>query len=338
MKEILASLIEGTTLSRDQMHKVMQTIMSGSAQPEQIAGVLVALAAKGETSLEISAAAEVLRELMVPVELQASAPAIDIVGTGGDGANLFNVSTAACFVVAAAGVPVAKHGNVAVSSSSGSANLFRALGLDLSLSPEQIGRCINDIGIGFMFAPQHHPAMKHVAPVRKALGVRTLFNVLGPLINPARVRHHVIGVYAPELLTVMAEALRDLGSERALIVHSEDGLDELSIAAPSQMVMLDHGEITLCDFDPASVGISGSLEPLVVDSAEQSLALIQAAFAGEPGPAADIIALNAGAALCVAQRAGTIAEGVAMARSLMTNGAAAERVRQLRAFAPAASA
>lgn len=338
MKEILTSLIEGASLSRDQMHEVMQTFMSGKAYPEQVAGVLVALAAKGETSLEISSAAEVLRSLMVSVELSTPEPAIDIVGTGGDGANLFNVSTAACFVVAAAGVPVAKHGNVAVSSSSGSANLFRSLGLDLSLSPEQIERCINDVGIGFMFAPQHHPAMKYVAPVRKALGVRTLFNVLGPLINPARVTHHVIGVYAPGLLTVMAEALRDLGSERALIVHSEDGLDELSIAAPSQMAMLDHGDIILSELDPASMGISGSLEPLVVESAEQSLALIQDAFAGKQGPAADIIALNAGAALCIAQRVGTIAEGVAMARSLMTSGAAAERVRQLRAFASDASA
>lgn len=338
MKETLASLIEGTTLSRDQMHGVMQAFMSGQALPEQMAGVLVALAAKGETSTEIASAAEVLRTLMVPVDLTTSGPVVDIVGTGGDGANLFNVSTAACFVVAAAGVPVAKHGNVAVSSSSGSANLFRALGLDLSLSPERIDKCISETGIGFMFAPQHHPAMKYVAPIRKALGVRTLFNVLGPLINPARVKHHVIGVYAPELLMVMAEALCDLGSERALIVHSEDGLDELSIAAPSQMVMLDHGKITLCDFDPASVGISGSLAPLVVDSVEQSLALIQAAFAGEQGPAADIIALNAGAALYVAQRAGTIAEGVAMARSQMTGGGAAERVRQLRAFAPAALA
>ena len=337
MKEVLAALIEGTTLSRDQMHALMQTVMSGKALPEQIAGVLVALAAKGETSLEIASAAEVLRELMVPVRINTHAPAIDIVGTGGDGANLFNVSTAACFVVAAAGVPVAKHGNVAVSSSSGSANLFRELGLDLSLSPEQIGRCIDDVGIGFMFAPQHHPAMKYVAPVRKALSVRTLFNVLGPLINPGRVTHHVIGVYAPELLTVMAEALRDLGSERALVVHSEDGLDELSIAAPSQMVMLDKGDITLCEFDPASIGMSGSLDSLVVSSAEQSLALIQGAFAGEQGPAADIIALNAGAALCVAQRAGTIAEGVAIARSLMANGAAAERIQKLRAFAPAAS-
>lgn len=338
MKEILASLIEGTTLSRDQMHGVMHAFMSGQALPEQVAGVLTALAAKGETSIEIASAAEVLRELMVPVTLNTLAPAVDIVGTGGDGANLFNVSTAACFVVAAAGVPVAKHGNVAVSSSSGSANLFQALGFDLSLSPEQIGQCIKDVGIGFMFAPQHHPAMKHVAPVRKALGVRTLFNVLGPLINPAQVTHHVIGVYHAELLTVMAEALRDLGSERALIVHSEDGLDELSIAAPSQLVMLNHGEITMCEFDPASIGISGTLDPLVVDSAAQSLALINAAFAGETGPAADIIALNAGAALYVAQRAGTIAEGVAMARLLMKNGAAAERVQQLCAFAPATSA
>lgn len=338
MKEILASLIEGTTLSRDQMHGVMRAFMSGQALPEQIAGVLTALAAKGETSAEIASAAEVLRELMVPVTLDTLEPAVDIVGTGGDGANLFNVSTAACFVVAAAGVPVAKHGNVAVSSSSGSANLFRALGVDLSLAPDRIGQCINEVGMGFMFAPQHHPAMKYVAPVRKALGVRTLFNVLGPLINPARVTHHVVGVYNSELLTVMAEALRDLGSERALIVHSEDGLDELSIAAPSQLAMLNYGEITMCEFDPASIGISGTLEPLVVDSAAQSLALIQAAFAGESGHAADIIALNAGAALYVAQRAGTIAEGVAIARSLMMNGAAAERVQQLSAFVPATSA
>ena len=337
MKELLAALIEQTALSRDQMHALMQTVMSGEALPEQIAGILVALAAKGETSLEIASAAEVLRALMVPVRISTHPPAIDIVGTGGDGANLFNVSTAACFVVAAAGVPVAKHGNVAVSSSSGSANVLCELGLDLSLLPEQIGRCIEEVGIGFMFAPQHHPAMKYVAPVRKALGVRTLFNVLGPLINPGRVTHHVIGVYAPELLTTMAEALRDLGSERALIVHSNDGLDELSIAAPSQMVMLDKGDITLSEFDPASIGISGSLDPLVVSSAAQSLALIQSALAGKPGPAADIIALNAGAALCVAQRAGTIAEGVAIARSLMANGAAAERIQKLRAFAPAAS-
>ena len=338
MKSILAALINGESLSRDQMHVVMQAFMSGEASAEQMAGILVALASKGETSQEISSAAEVLRSLMVSVELSTAEQAIDIVGTGGDGANLFNVSTAACFVVAAAGIPVAKHGNVAVSSSSGSANLFRELGLDLSLSPEQISRCVGECGIGFMFAPQHHPAMKHVAPVRKALGVRTLFNVLGPLINPARVTHHVIGVYAPELLTVMAEALRDLGSERALIVHSEDGLDELSIAAPSQLAMLDHGEITLSEFNPASLGIEGTLDPLVVTSSEQSLALIQNAFDGHDGPAADIIALNAGAALCVAQRAGTMTEGVAMARALMKNGAAAERVRQLKAFAPITSA
>lgn len=336
MKKILTMLIKGESLSRNQMHDVMQAFMAGEVDPEQMAGILVALAAKGESSLEIASAADVLRSLMVPVSLQARAQAIDIVGTGGDGANLFNISTAASFVVAAAGVPVAKHGNVAVSSSSGSANLFRTLGLDLSLSPEEVGRCVDEVGIGFMFAPQYHPAMKHVAPMRRILGVRTLFNILGPLINPARVTHHVIGVYSPELLTVMAEALRDLGSERALIVHANDGLDELSIAAPSQVVLLNQGTITMTEFDPASVGISGRLESLVVASAEESLALIESAFAGKQGPAADIIALNAGAALFVAEEADSIEEGVVQAHALMRSGAAAECIARLRAVMPAA--
>lgn len=331
MREAIGAVMRRENLNFAETHEVMRQIMTGEASDPQIAAFLVGMAMKGETAEEISAAAQVMRELMNAVRLQAD-NVVDIVGTGGDGANLFNVSTAASFVVAAGGAHVAKHGNRGVSSSSGSADLFAVAGINLNLDAEQVGRCIEQVGVGFMFAPNHHPAMRYAVGPRREMGVRTLFNILGPLTNPAGAPNQVLGVYAPELVPLMAEVLRRLGSEHVLVVHAEDGLDEISLAQPTLVAELKEGEIREYTIAPEDFGIARqSLDPLRVKTAEDSLRLVEQALVGE-GPAADIVALNAGAALYASGVADSLAEGVAMAQDAQASRLPLEKLRELANF------
>jgi anthranilate phosphoribosyltransferase len=328
IQQALKAVTERQNLSREQMTSVMRQIMTGEASQAQIGGFLVSLRMKGETVEEITAAASVMRELASGVEVPKE-HLVDTCGTGGDGSGLFNVSTAVAFVAAAAGATVAKHGNRSITSKSGSADLLEAAGVNLTISPEQVATCVQQLGVGFMFAPAHHGAMKHAIGPRKEMAVRTIFNVLGPLTNPAGAPNQVLGVFSQTLTQPLAEVLQALGSRHVLVVASDDGLDEISIAAATQVSELKDGEVTTWTLNPADYGISGSLDAIVVDSAEASLALIQQAFAGEAGPAADIIALNAGAAIYAAGVAESLVDGIAKAREVMANGAAAEKLAGL---------
>ncbi len=332
IKSAIAALLKGQSLSRDNMHSVMHQVMTGGASEAQIAGLLVALRMKGESVDEIAAAASVMRELASPVHIDIP-NAVDIVGTGGDGASIFNVSTASTFVAAAAGAHVAKHGNRSVSSSSGAADLLEAAGVNLALNSEQVAQCIEQVGVGFMFAVNHHSAMKYAIGPRRELGVRTIFNVLGPLTNPAGVKHQLLGVYDAALCRPLAEVLQSLGSQHVLVVHSEDGLDELSIAAPSTVVELNNGNITEYTVSPEDFGIERhSLDDLVVANADESLALIERVLAGEACPAADMVAMNAGAALYAADIAESLAAGVALAQQTLASGRALQKMRELAAL------
>lgn len=331
MRDALGALMRRENLSFAETHEVMRQIMTGEASDAQIAAFLMGMAMKGETPEEISAAAQVMRELMKPVHLDAE-NVVDIVGTGGDGANLFNVSTAASFVVAAAGGHVAKHGNRGVSSSSGSADLFAVAGIHLDLDAGQVARCIEEVGVGFMFAPNHHPAMRYAVAPRREMGVRTLFNILGPLTNPAGAPNQVLGVYSPALVPLMAEVLRRLGSRHVLVVHAEDGLDEISPAAPTRVAELKEGEITEYVITPEELGIERQpLDALKVGSAEESLRLVEQALVGE-GPGADIVALNAGAALYASGIADSLKEGVALAQDAQASKLPLEKLRELANF------
>ncbi|WP_163650453.1 anthranilate phosphoribosyltransferase [Modicisalibacter sp. 'Wilcox'] len=331
MREAIDAVMRGRHLSYTETHAVMNLIMTGEATDAQVGGFLIGLSMKGETVDELAAAAQVMRELMLPVPVGLP-DVVDIVGTGGDGANLFNVSTASSFVVAAAGGHVAKHGNRSVSSSSGSADLFDVAGIKIDLRPVEVARCIEEVGVGFMFAPMHHPAMRHAIGPRREMGVRTVFNILGPLTNPAGALHQLLGVYQPELVPLMAEAVKRLGSRHVLVVHAEDGLDEISLAAPTRVAELRDGEIHEYTIAPEDFGIERqSLGPLKVVTAEDSLRLVREALAGE-GEAADIVALNAGAALYAGDIADSIAEGVAMAQDAMGSGLALEKMRELANF------
>ena len=332
IKQALAAIVEGRNLSIDEMQSVMHQIMSGQATDAQIGGLLIALRMKGETVDEITAAAQVMRELAVPVEISSS-NAVDIVGTGGDGSNLFNVSSACAFVVAAAGGVVAKHGNRSVSSSSGSADLLEASGVNLALSPEQVARCIDEVGVGFMFAPQHHSAMKYAIGPRKEMALRTIFNVLGPITNPAGVKHYLLGVFDRSLCRPLAEALKALGAKHAMVVHSADGLDEISLAGDTFVAELKEGEVVEYVLTPEKAGLSSqSLDGLQVNGSLESLAMIESAFAGKHEKAIDMIALNAGAALYVADLEATLAAGVARAKSAILDGSATNKMKQLAAF------
>lgn len=336
IKQALALLVDGKNLSVDEMTSVMREIMTGEATDAQIGAFLVALRIKSETLDEITGAAMVMRELATKVELSVD-NLVDTCGTGGDGANLFNVSTASAFVVAAAGGHVAKHGNRSVSSSTGSADVLEAAGVNLQMPPDKVARAVETIGVGFMFAPAHHSAMKHAIGPRKELGLRTIFNMLGPMTNPAGVKRQVIGVFSSALCRPMAEVLGRLGSEHVMVVHSEDGLDELSIAALSFVAEFKNGEVIEYSLSPADVGIDmTSLDGLGVSTAQESLALIDGAFTGEETEvarkAAAIIALNAGAAIYVAGLAGTLKHGVAMAEDALATGAAKEKLKELVEF------
>lgn len=328
MRDAIAAVMRGQSLSFDQTHAVMRTIMTGEATDAQIGGFLIGLAMKGESAEEISAAAQVMRELMTPVEVHCE-NVVDIVGTGGDGANLFNVSTASSFVAAAGGAHVAKHGNRSVSSSSGSADLFDVAGIKIELDAEQVARCIDQVGVGFMFAPMHHQAMRHAIGPRREMGVRTLFNILGPLTNPAGAPNQVLGVYDAALVPLMADVLRRLGSRHVLVVHAEDGLDEISLAAPTNVAELKGGEIFEYTIAPEDFGIERqSLDPLKVVTAEDSLRLVKEALSGD-GAAGDIVALNAGAALYVSGVADTLAEGVVMAQDAQASHLPLEKMKEL---------
>ena len=332
----IGQLVDRQNLTAKQIAEVMRQILSGQASEPQIAGFLVALRMKGETLDEILGTVSVMRELVTPVTVRGD-HLVDIVGTGGDGANLFNVSSASAFVAAAAGAKVAKHGNHSVSSSSGSADLLQAAGINIQLTPEQVARCIEEVGVGFMYAPAHHGAMRYAAAPRKALGIRTLFNMVGPMTNPAGVVNQVIGVFDKKLCLPVTQVLQQLGSEHVLVVHSNDGLDEISLAQPTHVVELYQGKIKEYEIAPEDFGItSHSLSGLCVDSSSQSLALIYSALEQEESEvaqkAADLIALNAGAAIYAAGVASDLAQGVVMAQDAIGGGLAREKIRELVSF------
>ncbi|MDN5939912.1 MAG: anthranilate phosphoribosyltransferase [Salinisphaera sp.] len=331
-RELMNHLVSGHDLDADTMRAAMRTIMTGGATDAQIGGFLVALRMKGETVAEITAAAGVMRELAAPVPVDPAYcdELVDTCGTGGDAAGLFNVSTAAALVVAAAGGRVAKHGNRSVSGNSGSADVLEAAGVHLNTTPNQVAQCVQELGVGFMFAPGFHGAMKHAIGPRRELGVRTLFNILGPLTNPAGARNQVVGVFNGHLTEPLAEVLGRLGSRHVLVVHGEDGLDELSINAPTRVAEYRDGALRSYSLTPEDVGLErGSLDALRVADAEQSLALIRRVLDGSPGVARAMVTLNAGAALYACGRAHDIAEGVVQAGAAIDSGAAAKKLRDL---------
>ncbi|MDN6179931.1 MAG: anthranilate phosphoribosyltransferase [Halomonas subglaciescola] len=332
MRDAINAVMRRENLSFDQMHALMRQIMTGDASDAQVGALLMGLAMKGETATEIGAAAQVMRELMNRVTPSVQSGVVDIVGTGGDGANLFNVSTASSFVAAAAGARVAKHGGRSVSSSSGSADLFDVAGIFLDLSADQVARCIEDVGVGFMFAPNHHPAMRHAVGPRREMGVRTLFNILGPLTNPAGAPNQLLGVYAPELVPLLAEVLQKLGSRHVMVVHSEDGLDEISLAAPTHVAELKNGEITQYRITPEALGVERQrLDTLKADGVNDSLRLVKMALRGEGAPAG-IVSLNAGAALYCAGMASTLKDGVKLAQNAQQAKLPLEKMHQLSQF------
>ena len=322
IQNAIRAVTERRDLSGDDMHAVMRQIMTGNATPAQIGGFLIGLRMKGETVEEITAAVRVMRELATRVEVRGT-PLIDCCGTGGDGAATFNISTTCAFVAAAAGAKVAKHGNRSISSQCGSADVLEAAGLDLDLTPEQVAHCIDKIGVGFMFAPKHHGAMKHAIGPRKEMGVRTLFNLLGPLTNPAGATHQLIGVFSAAWLEPIAQVLQKLGSKHVLVVHSQDGLDEIALSNPTDIAELRDGAVRRYTVDPTTFGMKRHpIEALRVSSAAESLAKMRAALNNEAGPARDIVALNAGAAIYAADLADDFAAGVRRAQDVLASGAA----------------
>jgi anthranilate phosphoribosyltransferase len=336
IKEALNRVVSQLDLSTAEMQDVMREIMTGQCTDAQIGAFLMGLRMKSESIDEIVGAAQLMRELAAPVRIKATR-LVDTCGTGGDGMNIFNVSTAAAFVVAAAGGQVAKHGNRAVSGKSGSADLLETAGVYLNLTPEQVARCVESVGVGFMFAPAHHGAMKYAIGPRRELGLRTIFNMLGPMTNPAGVKHQVIGVFSQALCRPMAEVLQRLGSEHVLVVHAQDGLDEISLAAPTFVAELKDGVISEYSIQPEDFGIkSQSLIGLTVEGAEESLALIREALTKrktEQGQkAADMIVLNAGAALYASDLAGSLKEGVQLAHDALHTGLAWEKLQELVSF------
>jgi anthranilate phosphoribosyltransferase len=329
MPAAIAAVIDKRDLSQEEMESVMRTIMTGEATQSQIGGFLVGLRMKGETVDEITAAATVMRELAEHVNV-AGPHLLDTCGTGGDGAKTFNISTAVAFVAAAAGAKVAKHGNRSISSKSGSADVLEAAGVNLDLTPEQVAECIDKVGVGFMFAPKHHSAMKHAIGPRKEMGVRTIFNVLGPLTNPAGAPNQLLGVFSNHWVAPLAQVLGQLGSKHVLVVHAEDGMDEISIGAPTRVSELKDGEIRTYNITPGEFGIEqGDVSSLAVDDAAQSLEMIKNVFKNVSGPAHDIVLLNAGAAIYAAGLSDNIAGGVEAARQVIANGEAARKLDAL---------
>ncbi len=329
MISAIQAVTDGRDLSSDEMTAVMRIIMTGEASPAQIGGFLIGLRMKGETIDEIAAAAAVMRELASGVKVSGD-HVVDIVGTGGDATNTFNISTTCSFVVAAAGGTVAKHGNRSVSSKSGSADVLEAAGVKLDLDSQQVARCINEVGVGFMFAPKHHSAMKHAIGPRKEMGVRTIFNILGPLTNPAGAPNQLLGVFSADLVQPLAEVLNKLGSNHVLVVNAEDGMDEISIGAPTQVAELKAGKVTTYQITPEQFGFKTcDIKSLAVDSAEQSLAVVKEVLQGKAGPARDIVALNAGAAIYAANLTDSLQAGITRAQEVIDSGAAMAKLEAL---------
>ena len=329
IQDAIQTVIDKTDLSKDEMRSVMNNIMTGECSDAQIAGFLVGLRSKGETVDEITAAANVMRELASRVHINHN-NLIDTCGTGGDGHSTFNISTTAAFVVAAAGGYVAKHGNRSVSSKSGSADVLETAGVKLELTPEQVAQCVDEIGIGFMFAPMHHSAMKHAIGARKELGVRTVFNVLGPLTNPAGAKRQVMGVFSHDWLETLANVLKNLGSEQVMIVHSEDGMDEISISAATNIAELKDGEIKTYQIEPEQFGMQrADISTLAVENVEESFKVMQAVLDNQGGPTQDIVVLNAGAAIYTAGIEDSLDSGIASARQVIENGSAKAKLNEL---------
>jgi anthranilate phosphoribosyltransferase len=331
----LQALLNQQNLTAEQMRAVMRLIMTGGVTDAQLAGFLIALRCKGETIDEIAAAADIMRELATKVTV-TGAHIIDTCGTGGDGANTFNISTCAAFVVAAAGGQVAKHGNRSVSSRCGSADLLEAAGINLNLTAAQVADCVTTLGVGFLFAPNYHGAMKHTIGVRKELGVRTLFNLLGPLANPASAPNQLIGVFAQHWVEPLAQVLKKLGSHHVLVVNADDGLDEISVAAPTHVAELKDGIVTTYTITPEQFGFKrASLLELAVDDAVASLAMINAVLDNQAGAARDIVQLNAGMAIYAANITGSLAEGITTAGQVIASGAAKAKLTALIAYSNA---
>ena len=327
--EALTRAIEHREIFHDEMLALMRRIMSGEMSPVMMAALLVGLRVKKETIGEITAAAQVMREFSTKVEVADRTHLVDIVGTGGDGSHTFNISTCSMFVAAACGARVSKHGNRGVSSKSGSADVLEAMGVPMTLSPQAVSKCIADTGIGFMFAPNHHPAMKNVAPVRRELGVRTIFNILGPLTNPADAPNILMGVFHPDLVGIQVRALQRLGADHAVVVYGRDGMDEVSLGAATMVGEYKDGGIREYEIHPEDFGLTmASGRAFKVETPEQSRALIQAVLDNETGPARDIVILNTGVALYAANRVATMAEGVDMAREAIASGKALAKMHQ----------
>ena len=332
-QEALARIIEHREIQHDEMLSLMRQIMGGEMSPVLIAAIITGLRVKRETVGEITAAAQVMREFATKVEVADRQHLVDTCGTGGDAAHTFNISTAAAFVAAAAGARVAKHGGRSVSSKSGSADVLEALGVNLNQTPQQVAQDISEIGVGFMFAPNFHSAMKHAAPVRRELGVRTLFNILGPLTNPAGAENQVLGVFHPDLVGILTRVLQRLGSQHVLVVHGKDGLDEITIAGETRVGELRHGTVSEFTIKPEDFGMKTSAsETIQVQDGNQSRDKLLAVLDNRPGPALDIVLLNAGAAIYVAGVAESLQQGVNKARTAVESGAARAKLRQLVEF------
>ena len=333
LSQAINAVLQRQDLNSSEMTEVMRTIMTGGATDAQIGGFLIGLRMKGETVTEIAAAAKVMRELASGVNISGLDHAVDIVGTGGDASGTFNVSTASMFVAAAAGAHVAKHGNRSVSSKSGSADALETAGINLMLSSDQVEQCVREVGVGFMFAPGHHSAMKHAIGPRKEMAARTVFNVLGPLTNPAGVPNLVLGVFSDELLEPLANVLKELGANHVMVVHSRDGLDEISIGDVTDVAELKDGEITRYTIEPEAFDLQRvAIDYIKADGPEQSVAMIRCLLGGEAGPARDIVALNAGAAIYVSGLAGSLADGVKKAQQVLDNGDGLARLEKLAAL------
>src|SRR5438309_1412315 len=333
-QEALQRTIEHREIFHDEMLKVVRLIMSGELSPVMTASIITGLRVKKETIGEITAAAQVMREFSTKVNVPDKKHLVDIVGTGGDGSHTFNISTCSMFVAAAAGAKVSKHGGRSVSSKSGSADVLESLGLNINLSPEAIAKCIEEVGIGFMFAPNHHPAMKNVAPVRKEMGVRTIFNILGPLTNPANAPNILMGVFHPDLVGIQVRALQRLGAEHAVVVYGKDGMDEVSLGAATMVGELKDGEVREYEVHPEDFGLTmASNRALRVATPAESKAMLESVLADEPGAPRDIVVLNAGAALYAANVAPTLADGVRRARAAIADGSARAKLAQYIAYA-----
>ena len=337
-QEALQRVIEHREIFHDEMLHLMRLIMRGDMSPVMTAAIITGLRVKKETIGEITAAAQVMREFSTKVPVADTQHLVDIVGTGGDGSHTFNISTCSMFVAAAAGAKTAKHGGRSVSSKSGSADVLEALGANIQLAPERIAASLAQTGIGFMFAPNHHPAMKNVAPVRKELGVRTLFNILGPLTNPASAPNILMGVFHPDLVGIQVRALQRLGAEHALVVYGRDGMDEVSLGAATLVGELQNGEIREYEIHPEDFGMAmASNRALRVETPQESVAMLRGVLDGEPGAAREIVLLNAGAALYAANVSDSIAAGIARARQAIDSGAAKAKLEQFIGFTQASA-